>query len=165
MLLFLERHRTLDVEADTPLTLRVVHTCADSSLSVVDGASLPPCLDAAISGRGAAAERQSSLSASLAVRSGGAPPARPGAPWLRHLSSYSKLMLVWSAPPSAGSSPITAYAWVEYIGGRPVLTHSGTWCLSWRRRTAGATKSSANIYIRESVNPKKALGVQKFSTR
>ena len=42
LLLYLERHATLDVSADTPLTLSVVHACQGSAL---EGAALPACHD------------------------------------------------------------------------------------------------------------------------
>ena len=36
--------------------------------------------------------------------------------------SYDEVMLLWTAPALPGSSPIASYTWVEFVGGRPVLT-------------------------------------------
>ena len=117
LMLYLEREKTLDVIRDTPLTLSIVHYCTSS---VFIGTKLPACVDReAVT---AAAASAASLTATLTVQSGGAPPTKPGAPWLRHLSSYSKLMLLWSPPDLPGSSRITGYTWVEFIAGRAVLT-------------------------------------------
>ena len=116
LLLYLQRHPTLDVPTDSLLTLRIVHTCTNSPLS---GNNLPPCTAAAAD---SAAARDASLSAQLTVTSGGTPPARPGIPWLRHLSSYERVLLLWAPPATHGSSPVRGYVWVEFIGGRPVLS-------------------------------------------
>ena len=125
-LLYIERHRTFDIDADTPLTLRIVHTCDGSALG---GMRLPPCAPSAGGASGGTSAgvgndpwAAHALSASLMVLSGGTPPARPGAPWLRHLNGYDKVLLLWAPPAHSGSAGIERYTWVEFISGRPVLT-------------------------------------------
>lgn len=102
-----------------PLTLHVTHTCAGSMLQT---AALV-CTDAPPpAGETVEVDPTSSLGASLTVRSGGLPPGKPGRPYLQHLNSYGSLRVVWVPPEFEGDSPVSRYAWVEYVGGVPVLT-------------------------------------------
>ena len=117
LVLTLERHPTFDVPHDVPLTLHVTHTCAGSMLQTTALA----CTDAPVADA-PVANSDSSLGASLLVRSGGLPPSKPGRPQLQHLNSYGSLRVVWAPPEVEGDSPVSHYAWVEYVGGVPVLT-------------------------------------------
>ena len=110
LLLYIERHPTLDVDVDMPLTLRVVHTCEGSALS---GDALPPCH----AGDVAAAPAASTLTAVLLVRSCGTPPGRPGAPWLRHMSSYEQVQLLWEAAEAPTTAPVRSAA--RHVRQRP----------------------------------------------
>ena len=119
LVLTLESHPTFDVPHDVPLTLHVTHTCAGSMLQTTALA----CTDAPPpAGEAAEVDSASSLGASLTVRSGGLPPSKPGRPRLQHLNSYGSLRVVWAPPEDEGDSPVSHYAWVEYVGGVPVLT-------------------------------------------
>ena len=41
---------------------------------------------------------------------------------LERINSYGSLRVVWAPPEREGDSPVSHYAWVEYVGGVPVLT-------------------------------------------
>ena len=115
LVLTMAAHPTYDTPADTELTLSAAHLCGGAGAIA---AAPVPCHDGAAD----AAPANSLLRASLAVRSDGAPPARPGRPFLTHAFSYEALMLVWAPPAAAGDSAVGGYAWVEYVGGTPVLS-------------------------------------------
>ena len=119
LLLTLERHPVFDVPRDTPLTLHVTHTCQASMLLTAELVCAAAVLPA---GSGDEAAAASTLTAAITVLSGGAPPGRPGRPYLQHVNSYGSLMVVWSPPEEEGDSPVSGYAWVEYVAGVPVLT-------------------------------------------
>ena len=132
----LKRHATLDVREDTPLTLRVINLCDASPL--LDAPRME-CAEAA-----AVAERRpipsaAVLSTAVLVRSGGAPPGRPGSPVLISMRSYSKVRVAWAPPAYEGGSAVRGYMWVDYVSRTPVLTgeavewglaHDNTTCYS-----------------------------------